>query len=196
MKRFIARIANAIDNALQNRQLRSVNGHIGKAIRFNGKAILNIHPKATLEIGDHVVFNSDNFNYHVNMFSACKIMADRPGAVIRIGEKTRIHASCIHAFERIEIGKNVLIAANCQIIDGNGHDASFENVDDRINTTGSSKPVIIEDSVWLATGVVVLPGVRIGRGSIISANSVVNSDIPSMCVAAGNPATVIKQIQG
>lgn len=196
MKRLIARLANAIDNAIQNRQLKGTKGHIGKSIRFNGKAIVNVHPQAVLEIGDHVVFNSDNFNYHVNMFGACKLMADRPGATIRIGDKTRIHASCIHAYERIEIGKHVLIAANCQIIDGNGHDASFDNVDNRINTTGTSKPVIIEDSVWLATGVVVLPGVRIGKGSIISANSVVNSDIPPMCVAAGNPAVVIKQIQG
>lgn len=196
MKRLIARLANAIDNAIQNRQLKGTNGYIGKSIRFNGKAIINVHPQAVLEIGDHVVFNSDNFNYHVNMFGACKLMADRPGATIRIGAKTRIHASCIHAYERIEIGQNVLIAANCQIIDGNGHDASFDNVDNRIHTTGTSKPVIIEDSVWLATGVVVLPGVRIGKGSIISANSVVNSNIPPMCVAAGNPAVVIKQLQG
>ena len=42
-----------------------------------------------------------------------------------IGENSRIHGSCIHAFQYIEIGKNCLIAANCQIIDSNGHAISI-----------------------------------------------------------------------
>jgi acetyltransferase-like isoleucine patch superfamily enzyme len=46
--------------------------------------------------------------------------------------------------------------------------------------------------VWIGTGVIVLPGVVIGKGSVISANSVVSKSIPEMCIAAGNPALVIK----
>lgn len=156
--------------------------------------IIQIHKDSKLIIGNNVLINSDNFGYHVNMYSKSKLMADKPNAVIKIGDNTRFHGSCIHAYGSIEIGKNCLIAANCQIIDSNGHDASFPEVDDRINTIGGMpKPIIIEDSVWLATGVIVLPGVRIGRGSIISANSVVNKDVPPMVIAGGNPIRVIKK---
>lgn len=51
--------------------------------------------------------------------------------------------------------------------------------------------VIIEDYVWLASRVTVLPGVTIGRGAVVGACSVVTKDIPPMCIAVGNPAKVI-----
>ncbi len=165
---------------------------IGRNVKFYNKAFVNIHWAARLVIADNVTINSRNEGYHVSMYSRCKIMADRPHALIEIGENTRFHGSCIHAYERISIGKNCLIAANCQIMDGNGHDISFEDPSNRINTRGWCKPVVIEDNVWLATGVVVLPGVTIGQGSVITANSVVHKDIPPMVVAGGNPIRVIK----
>lgn len=90
------------------------------------------------------------------------------------------------------IGENCLIAANCHIIDGNDHHPSFDNVKNRIHTAGEVKEVVIEDNVWLGKGVVVLPGVTIGYGSIISANSVVHKDIPPMVIAGGNPIQIIK----
>jgi acetyltransferase-like isoleucine patch superfamily enzyme len=166
----------------------------GKLV-VNGKPMIDIFKECQLVIGDGVTLNSRNRGYHINMHSPVKLLADRPGAHIKIGDRTRIHGTCIHAYNSIEIGKNCLIAANCQIIDGNGHDLSFPDVDNRINTRGSSKPVKIEDSVWLGANVIVLPGVTIGKGSVISANSVVSKDIPPMALAAGNPAVVLKQYQ-
>ncbi|HRE77341.1 MAG TPA: acyltransferase [Flavobacterium sp.] len=168
---------------------------LGERVLFKKEPIIQLHPKAKLIIGDNTTINSDNYGYHVNMFSQCKLMADREDAIITIGSNTRIHGSAIHAYKSISIGDNCLIAANCQIIDCNGHDLSFDNVDNRINTHGHAKAVVIENSVWLGTGVVVLPGVTIGRGSVISANSVVNCDVPPMCVAGGNPLQIIKQIK-
>jgi acetyltransferase-like isoleucine patch superfamily enzyme len=70
------------------------------------------------------------------MFSPIKLYAYMPNAKITIGDDITVHGSCIHAYESTTIGKRCLIAANCQIIDGNGHDASFDSVSDRINTTG------------------------------------------------------------
>jgi acetyltransferase-like isoleucine patch superfamily enzyme len=173
-------------------QIKSANIQLGRKVIFRKKPLLDIHKNATLIIGDNVTINSQNKGYHVNMFNPCKLMADRPNAIIEIGDNTRFHGSCIHAYKKISIGKNCLIAANCQIIDGNGHDISIPDTSNRINTTGSSKDVIIEDNVWLATGVVVLPGVTIGKGSIITANSVVHKNIPSMVIAGGNPIKIIK----
>jgi len=53
---------------------------------------------------------------------------------------------------------------------------------------------VLEENVWLATGVTVLAGVTIGRNSIIAAGSVVTKDIPSNVIAAGVPAKVVKQL--
>lgn len=159
---------------------------------IRGLPIIDIRRGSHLFIGEGVTLNSKNKGYHINMHSPIKLMADRPGAKIRIGDKTRIHGTCIHAYQSVEIGSNCLIAANCQIFDGNGHDASFENVQNRVNTLGKSSPIKIEDNVWIGANTVVLPGVTIGNGSVISANSVVVKDIPPMVMAGGNPAVIIK----
>jgi len=159
---------------------------------LKGLPLIDIREGCRLYIGPNVTLNSRNRDYHINLHSPVKLFADREGAEIKIGEKTRIHGTCIHAYESISIGKGCLIAGNCQIIDGNGHDLSFPDVENRIHTKGSSKPVVIEDYVWIGANSIVLPGVTIGRGSVISANSVVVKDIPPMVVAGGNPAVVIK----
>lgn len=155
--------------------------------------IIDIKSNASLYIENNVTLNSSNDGYHINMHSPVKLMADRDGAMIKIGQNTRIHGTCIHAYKSISIGRNCLIAANCQIIDGNGHDLSFPNVQNRINTKGSAKEITIEDNVWIGANTFVLPGVRIGMGSVISANSVVKEDIPPMVIAGGNPAIIIKK---
>lgn len=170
------------------------NIHLGKHVKFYRTPSIYIAKGGALHISDNVALNSDNYRYHLNMHSRCKLLIDRPGGQITIGENTRIHGSCVHAYESITIGRNCLIAANCQIFDGNGHDLSFDNVSNRIYTVGVSKPVIIEDNVWLGTNVVVLPGVTIGQGSVISANSVVHKDIPQMVIAGGNPIQIIKKM--
>tara|TARA_R110000868_G_scaffold184619_5_gene426252 strand:- start:2709 stop:3299 length:591 start_codon:yes stop_codon:yes gene_type:complete len=161
-------------------------------ITFKGIPYIQIHNDAEIHILKGSTINSKNEGYHLNMFGPCKLMADRPNAKIIIGSNSRIHGTCIHARERIVIGNNCLIAANCQIMDSNGHDLSFPLVENRLKTFGESKKVIIGDNVWLGTGVVVLPGVTIGHGSVISANSVVHKDIPPMVVAGGSPIRIIK----
>jgi acetyltransferase-like isoleucine patch superfamily enzyme len=55
-------------------------------------------------------------------------------------------------------------------------------------------PVVIKKNAWVTVGVTILAGVTIGEGSIIEANSVVTKDIPPRCLAAGNPAKVIKEL--
>ena len=89
--------------------------------------------------------------------------------------------------------KNCLISANVQIIDSNGHELSFENSSNRINTRSEGKPIIIKDNVWIGLNAIILPGVRIGQGSVIGSNSVVVKDVPSMVVYVGNPGKVFNR---
>lgn len=163
----------------------------GVNVEILGDPLYGLHENATITIGDRVMLNSRNEGYHVGMFSPVKLLADRPGACIEIGEETRIHGSCLHAWKSIRIGKRCLIAANCHIVDSNGHPTALQTPEERVKSTDVPRPVVIRDDVWIGTGCVVLPGVTIGRGSIIGAGSVVTKDIPVGVIAAGNPARTI-----
>ncbi len=163
-----------------------------KGLRINKWPIININKNAQLILGENVILNSSNKSYHVNMFAPVKILCDKPNAVIKIGDFSRIHGSCIHAFEKIEIGNNCLIAANCQIIDSNGH-ATEKNM--RLSSQGSTSPIKIGNNVWIGTGCIILPGVTIGDGSIVAAGSVVTKSIPENSIYGGNPAQFLRKIE-
>jgi acetyltransferase-like isoleucine patch superfamily enzyme len=168
---------------------------IADSVIISGKPIIDLRRGGRIDIGDNVTLNSNNHGYHINMHSPVKLYADQENSLITIGSYTRIHGSCTHAYSSISIGQKCLIAANCQIMDGSGHDLSFDDVENRINTKGSAKPIIIEDCVWIGANTIILPGVRIGRGSVIAAGSVVSSDIPAMVLAGGVPAKIIKSAE-
>ncbi|MBF7954045.1 maltose acetyltransferase domain-containing protein [Rahnella victoriana] len=90
----------------------------------------------------------------------------------------------------VTIGNNVMIAPNVTLATA-GHP-----IDPDIRITGQqfSLPIVIEDNVWLGTGVIVNPGVTIGRNSVIGAGSVVTKSIPPYVVAAGVPCRVLRPI--
>jgi maltose O-acetyltransferase len=60
----------------------------------------------------------------------------------------------------------------------------------------SGEPVKIADNVWLGSGVIVCPGVRIGEDTVVGAGAVVTRDLPTGVVAAGVPARVVRDIGG
>lgn len=104
----------------------------------------------------------------------------------------------IGANHHVEIGNNVLVASKVYISDhGHGNYAgpgqSSPDTPPAVRALTFGQSVVIEDNVWIGESVSVLPGVRIGRGSIIGANAVVTSDIPAYCIAVGVPARVIKR---
>ena len=187
------RFCGKIHNKVCIGYLKRKNGLLlnGKII-VQGWPMIDIRNGAKIVIDDGVLLNSSNYGYHINMHSPVKLFADQEGAIIKIGEKTRIHGSCIHAQQQIFIGKNCLIAANCQIFDCSGHDLSFDSTCNRINTKGKAKPIIVEDDVWIGANSIILPGVRIGEGSIIAAGSVVVKNVAPHTIVAGNPAVVVK----
>lgn len=176
-------------------ELRKIKGlTIGKEVTIWGKPIIDVRNGGNIIIGDHVLLSSMNVGYHINMFGPVKLYADKSMAKIVIHEHTQIYGSCLHAFLSIEVGKRCLIAANSQIFDGNGHDSAIKN--GRINICDDSKKIILEDDVWIGANSIILPGVTIGKGSIIGAGSVVTKDVPSMVMAAGNPLRIVKSIEG
>ena len=123
------------------------------------------------------------------------------GKHIFIGDKVIINMNCTFVDNnRIDIGSNVLIAPNVQIYTA----THSTKVNERMVQDGSegeeicrtyALPVRVEDGVWIGGGSVLLPGVTIGRNSVIGAGSVVTRSIPENCVAVGNPCRVIKHLQ-
>ncbi len=121
------------------------------------------------------------------------------GSSLTFGENVQLNDYVhIAAIDSVCIGNNVLIASKVFISD-HGHGAyGFSDRHDSPVTTPASRqlevrPVVIEDNVWIGELVSILPGVTIGYGSVIGAGSVVTKDIPSLCIAVGNPAKVIKR---
>ncbi len=94
-----------------------------------------------------------------------------------IGAFTYINASC-----GVEIGDNVQIASHCSIY-------SLSTID---NKNGK---VVIKENACLGSHSVVMPGVTIGKNSIVGAFSFVNKDIPDNVIALGIPAKVVKEIK-
>lgn len=104
----------------------------------------------------------------------------------------------ITAMEKVKIGNNVLFASKIYVSDcshgsyaGDQNDSSPDSIPH--NRKLFAKPVIIEDNVWLGEFVSVLPGVTIGRGTIVGANSVVSKSLPANVIAVGTPAKPIKK---
>lgn len=94
--------------------------------------------------------------------------------------------------DKVLIEDNNLIASDV-IIAAENHGINLEEADSYASIKLNSKPVTIKDGCWIGEKVIILPGVTIGRRSIIGAGSVVTKSVPEYSIAVGNPAKVIKR---
>lgn len=120
-----------------------------------------------------------------------------PGAIVRINNNQIGCNSYIGLYSYIngdvQIGENVLIGPHASIVASNHvyspQDECFSGRSDL-----SKGKVTIENGVWLASSVVITPGVTIGKCSLICSHSLVTSNIPPHSIAAGTPAKIIGRI--
>ena len=129
----------------------------------------------------------------------CFPINDAGEVVLKFGENVQMNDYVhITAAKSVEIGDNVLMASKIYISDcshgsylGDSNDSS--PLTSPIDRPLSVKPVKIENNVWLGEYVSVLPGVTIGQGTIVGANSVVSKSLPPNVIAVGAPAKPIKK---
>jgi acetyltransferase-like isoleucine patch superfamily enzyme len=165
---------------------------IGKNTKFYGVPYFNRFPQSTVQIGENCTINS-NFIYNLIGINRRTIIATFTGSSkIIIGNNVGLSGTSITASKEVIIGNNVLCGANTTITDFDWHPLAA----DMRHETGASEssPVIIEDNVWLGLNVTVLKGVRIGKNSIIGADSLVVKDIPPNVVAGGVPCKVLRSL--
>jgi maltose O-acetyltransferase len=113
------------------------------------------------------------------------------GRGISIGDNSGIGLDAFIAGP-LTIGRNVSMGPRCMFL---AYNHVLDRTDVPIAQQGIRPPraPVVEDDVWLGAGVIVLPGRRIGTGSVVGAGSVVTKDIPPYSIAGGNPAVVIRQ---
>ena len=105
------------------------------------------------------------------------------GENVYIDENVRIRAET-------KIGNDVLIASGVQCITLNH---KFDDTERLIRIQGEAiSPIEIGDDVWVGVNAIILPGVKIGSHSVISAGAVVTKDVPEWAIVGGVPAAVIK----
>lgn len=117
---------------------------------------------------------------------------------LEIGDDVTVMSNCqISCLRKVQIGSGCLFGDNVFISDNlHGSNISEElGIPPLLRKLSSKGPIIIGDNVWIGRNVCVLPGVKIGNGVVIGANSVVTHDIPENSVAAGVPAKVIKVVE-
>ena len=124
---------------------------------------------------------------------------------IYVGDYTFIGKSRIFSANSVHIGRAVLLSDNVCIMDSDLHPYSAskrleiaklwtEGQFPDVYTNIASKPVRIEDHVWIGFNCSILKGVTIGEGAIVGAGSVVTKDVPPFTIVAGNPARIIRTI--
>ena len=125
-----------------------------------------------------------------------------PTGSVEVGEDSILVGAVFMCAEHITIGRRVVISYHVTIADSDFHPQSVElrRQDAIANAPGAdrslrprieSRPVVIEDDVWIGIGAIVLKGVRIGEGARILAGAVVRHDVPPRMAVAGNPSCIV-----
>lgn len=163
----------------------------GEKVLFQGKTYLRTRGRG-IEIGDNVVFNSLGRTNLVGMINAT-IIENRGGGIIKIGNGCGFSSMVLHSRSAVTIGNNVLCGANVRIYD---HD--FHSLESEFRRTIAdadhirSKPIVIEDDVFIGTNATILKGTHLGARSIVAAGSVVfGLDVPPDSMVKGNPARIV-----
>ncbi|MBP3210591.1 MAG: acyltransferase [Oscillospiraceae bacterium] len=181
-------------NTYLERPFFKLNGvKIGRRVRMIGWPCIFRFPGSEIEIGDDCLIRSNFWSNLIGLYQRTIIIAKR-GAKIKIGKNVGISGSTIYAWNGICIGDNTLIGANCKILDTDLHPIDVEarntNNWDEVKTA----PVVIGRDCFIGCNSLILKGVTLGDGCVIGAGSVVTKDVPPLCVAAGNPAKVVRKL--
>lgn len=150
------------------------------SFEINRQDYIKTHERSTLYLGENAHLK---LNGRFTMHGHSSIMI-HDGALLEIGNNTYLNGGLIDCAHHISIGDDCAIADEVRIMD-----ESFHTVDPQIG----GGEIKIGNNVWIATGAMILPGVKIGDGAIVAAGSVVTKDVPERCMVAGVQAKVIKE---
>lgn len=165
----------------------------GRCWRIWGMPVIQRHRGSQITLGDRLWLRSWRKSNPVLPHSPVVLATRSSTAKISVGDDVGLTGTVLVATDQILLGDRVLIGSNTIIVDTDFHArdpmARCSTID-----SGSSLPVEIGDDVFVGMNCLILKGVRIGKGSVVGAGSVVAREIPPGVIAAGNPARVVGQI--
>jgi acetyltransferase-like isoleucine patch superfamily enzyme len=165
----------------------------GRDWKVFGMPIIQRQAGSTIELGDGLHMRSWTASNPLAPNHPMVLATRRAGAVLKVGAHCQFTGATLVAAERLEIGDRVIVGANATLVDTDFHPLSVEERRRDFNA-GATAPLFVEDDVFIGTGALILKGVRLGRGSVIGAGSVVTSDVPPGMIAAGNPARPLRPV--
>ncbi len=185
--RFLSTVGGIFYTGYMIQNLKSA----GKNIRLNKRTF--ILGEKYISFGNNVVLGRDGRitawnKYYSQSFSPTISIGDN----VSIGDNFHITAiNCIDIRENVLMGQKVTITDNSH---GLNLFSELDTAPARRNLV-SKGSIIIDRNVWIGDKVTILPGVKIGQGAIIAANSVVSKDVPEYSVFGGIPAKLIKNLK-
>lgn len=164
----------------------------GKNPIFQGKTIIRTRKVGEIQIGDNVIFNSQQTSNLVGLLGPT-VLDTRGGGRIEIGDCSGFSSVVMSARNLIKVGSHVKVGGNVRIFDHDFHSLEpgyRRTAEDRMHIR--SKPVIIEDDCFIGTNAIILKGTHLGLRTIVAAGSVVfGLDVPPDSMVKGNPAQII-----
>jgi acetyltransferase-like isoleucine patch superfamily enzyme len=160
-----------------------------RVLNFVTNYIIRHIPSFALRRGWYRRVLGIEFGEHAGVHLGCYLWFYGPGQLrrdgVRIGAYSRINRDCcLDVRGPLTIGDNVSVSPEVMILTASHR---FDDPEFRVET----RAVVIEDHVWIGSRAVILPGVTLGRGSVVAAGAVVSRDVPPLAVVAGVPATVV-----
>jgi acetyltransferase-like isoleucine patch superfamily enzyme len=161
--------------------------------RFYGTPIVQRHRYSHMTFGPGLQLRSSVRSNPLGPSHPVILATWQAESRLEVGSNFAMTGGALAAAESISIGDNVALGADTTVVDTDFHplDPALRRIQ---SNAGKTSPVVIEDDVFVGMHCLILKGVRIGRGSVVGAGSVVTCDVPPGVVVAGNPAQVVRDL--
>jgi acetyltransferase-like isoleucine patch superfamily enzyme len=186
LRRFILIIQNVMFQLFWGKQFKN-------RVRVFGLPIISFAKFSKVTIGKNLVLISHSFFSEPGVNHPVVIRTLNSNAQLVIGDNVGISGGSICVAQEINIGSNVMLGANVLITDTDFHPIVQDNRRFSSENVGT-RPVYIENNVFIGTNTMVLKGAHIGKNSVIGAGSIVTGEIPPESIAVGIPAKVIGKV--
>lgn len=179
------------------KRLRRSNVFVGENTTFWGLAIIENLAGGKIEIGNGCLVCSRSEQTALGIAHKTIIRTLSSSAIIKIGSKVRMSGTTICAANSIDIGDRCVIGADVIIADTDFHSmnaivrSSLDDAKQALN-----KPVKIGSDVFIGGRSIILKGVELGDRVVVGAGSVVTKSFNADVIIAGNPAIVVKNLNG
>lgn len=175
----------------------------GKNLILKGVPIIFNKRGGTLNIGNNCVIKSAFLSNLVGLYSRTIIVTRTSEATILIGDNVGVSGVTIYARKKIVIGDNTCIGGNSKILDNDFHPIEVEERNSLLMSSNGgdsnlipAKEIKIGKNCFIGCNSIILKGTVLGDGCVVGAGAVVSGKFEDNCVIAGNPAKVVKKLEG